>query len=50
MTISQLPQLTDEDREAVTAASQVVGQLTAVLRDVRCDVTVAVRAGLAPEE
>ncbi|MFI0192096.1 hypothetical protein ACH4PW_31690 [Streptomyces sp. NPDC017082] len=50
MTTSQLPQLTDEDREAVAAASQVVGQLTAALRDVRCDVTVPVRAGLAPEK
>ncbi|MEU6589467.1 hypothetical protein ABZ923_09570 [Streptomyces sp. NPDC046881] len=49
MTISQLEQLTDEDRGAVAAAAQVVEQLTAVLREVPCEVARPVRAGLAPQ-
>lgn len=48
MTISQLPALNDEDRQAVAAAAQVAQQLTAVLREIPCDVTAPVPAGLAP--
>ncbi|GHI90658.1 hypothetical protein [Streptomyces olivaceus] len=48
MSISQLPDLTDEDRQAVAAAAQVVQHLTSVLRDIPCDVTTPVPAGRVP--
>jgi len=49
MSISRLPDLTDEDRQCVSAAAQVVRQLTEVLREIPCDVTTPVPAGLAPQ-
>jgi hypothetical protein len=49
MAISELDALSDEDRTAVTAAANVVQQLSAVLRQVQCDVTRPIRVGIAPE-
>lgn len=48
MTMSELQQLTDEDREALAAASGVAEQLVAVVWNVPCEVVRPVPAGLAP--